>query len=1340
MAARAVEDVAARAELGDLLTELRKRSGKSVRDLGRAIGIGSSTVSDWCRARTLPFPSQDATFVRLLEQLGVDDPAPWVDALVRVRDGGRRHRRDGTPPYRGLDSFRPQDRDWFFGRDELVERVHKRFRHVVEDGDGPRVLFVVGASGSGKSSVLHAGLVPRLADDGWEAIPVAPGARPLATLASAIAGQSDERPPEGGSVAETGAWLAARAAGSDARPVRTVVIVDQFEELFTMCGDPHERDAFLAALSGLASDPGQRWAVAVGLRIDFYPDLVATGRWAGALQDAQVLVGPMSRPELTAAIVEPARRAGLSVEDALVEQILEDFIPPGSIAGQHDPGSLPLLSHALLETWQHATRGRMTIADYRAAGGIRQAVEDSAEHAFGQLAEAAHTRVRAMFLRLVSIDHNGVATRRAATYDELAGLDTSDGDIEADARTGDDGAGDATDATPATADIAAADTAASADTAGTDGETGEDDDAPSGLAIIEPFVNARLVTAQESTVEIAHEALLAAWPRLRRWVDDDREGILLRRRVSDATQVWLDHDRDPSALAQGARLAAMQHAARGEARRHLNRDECAFLAASARRAAHEERARRRRARRLRLLAAATTVLALLAGSLAVVASRQRADAVAARDDALSRQLAVSGEALRDTDPTLAAHLAIAGYRTAPTSQARSALLEAADLPFTTRYVGGPGPTAIDASSGDGVVAASNSVDGTVQLFTQRDGGLDRRGVIELEDREIDVYALALTPDEGVLAVGDTAPEINLWDVTDLDAPRRIAGPLDGPTGPIQRLDITSDGSELAASGDGDGIFRWDISDPERPRPLRTIPSDTVSWGLAYSPDGTRLAFGQDTGQVRIWDLDPRPREVGRVRIGAREIYTIAFSPDGDTLAAGAQNGELHAWDVTSPASPHELPVPQNTFRSWVNLAAFSPDGRYLVAGSSDAALRVWNTSDWTVAGELPHPAPLTQAAFTHGGDVLVTAAADGVARLWDLAAALPPAMDARVFSLTFSADGTRLAGFSGADTGVWDVSDPDHPKRIVDVTSPDADAPFSGSGDMSLDGDLLAQGGVDGRVHLVDITDPSSPAFVGGQLGGSDALVEQAAFDTDGTLLAAASDDGSVRIWDVRNPRRPRPTAVLHDTEQIMLNVAWSPAAPLLAANSADGYTYLYDVDDPDEPRLVSRLDGFDSESYATAFAPDGNTLAVGGSDTIVLLWDVHDPAHPERLGEPITGPPSRIYDLAFGPSGSSGSDGTTLAAAVTDGTAWLWDTSDAHAGRDAIRSAVLGPFDGPAFTVAISPDGSLLAGSGADQQIHLWPTDEGATIEDICARVGDPMTRDEWATHVPDEPYDPPC
>jgi WD40 repeat protein len=1253
-----VEAVTTREELARLLAQQRERSGKSLRALGRAVGSGTSTVGDWCGGRTLPFPGQDAVFVQLLREIGVEDTDPWVDALVRVRAGPRRARREGTPPYRGLDSFRVEDADRFFGRDDLVRETHDRLRELAT-ADATRILVVVGPSGSGKSSLLHAGLVPRLRADGLSVVGFTPGARPAAALDEHLAG------------------------AEDGRLVGLAVVVDQAEELFTECEDAAEREAFVAALARLASPGPGRRVVVVGLRIDFYAHLVATGQLTLPLQHNQVLVGPMSRGELTAAVVEPARQAGFSVDGALVELILHDFIPPGSLAGHHDPGALPLLSHVLLETWHHATRGRMTVDDYRAAGGIRRAVEDSAEHAFGRLPGDQQARARELFLRLVHVDRNSLATRRSATYDELAG-DASGGSGRDRAR-----------------------------------------------ALLEPFVEARLVTAGESSVEITHEALLAAWPRLQGWIEEDRAGVALHRRIREATSVWLDHERDASALARGARLAAMQQWAEGDAARYLNRDERDFLAASAQAEALAEQARRRRTRRLRTLAAAATALGVLAASLAVVAGYQRSEAVGAREESLSSRLAVSSDLQRDNDPTVAAYLAVSGYRAAPTSQARASLFQTDDSPFGTRYTGGPGTTAVAASPGGGLVAAGNAAEGTIQLFTQRDGGLERAGVISLGE-EVVAYAVVLSPDETVLAVGDTTPAVTLWDVSDPEAPNRIGRPLTGPTGPVQRLAITPDGTELAASGQGDGIFRWDVSDPARPAPRPTLPSATTSWGLAYSPDGASLAFGESDGHVRLWALGPAPHEVGLVRIGDREIYTVAFSPDGGRLVAGSNNGEVHLWDVSAPTAPVPLTLPENRFRSRVNSAAFSPDGAHLVAGSSDATLRAWDARDLTPVADLPHPAALTEARFTQDSALLVTGAGDGTTRLWDLAAVIPPHLDARVFGLTFAADGARLAAFSGADTGVWDMADPARPERVAALSAPDPDEPFSGAGDMTLDGRLLVQGTTGGHVHLVDISNPAAPEFVGGPLAASEGvLVEQAAVSADSTLLAVASDDGTVRLWDVDDPRRPRAKAVLQDTNEIMLNVTWSPTAPLLAANSADGYTYLYDVTDADHPERVGRLGGFESESYASAFTPDGRSLAVGGTDTVVILWDVSDPADPERIGEPITGPPSRVYDLSFGPGG------TTLAAAITDGTTWVWDTHDLPG---AVRSAVFGPFDGPSFAVAVSPDGALYAGSGADQQIHLWSSDEQATIDGVCARVGDPLTAEEWSRYVPDEPYEPPC
>jgi transcriptional regulator with XRE-family HTH domain len=496
---RSVVEVSTRAELGELLTNLRRRSTYSLRDLAAVIGSSPSTLSGWCRAENLPFPSQHEVFREMLRTLGVEDTDPWMDALLRVRDGTAGRAARGAPPYRGLESFGPDDADRFFGREALVHEAHERWRSLVVDGGRANLLALVGPSGSGKSSLLQAGLRPRLESDGTRCAVMTPGPTPLDRLDTLVA-EADEAAPH--------------APGQDGQ----VVVVDQLEELFTVCQDPEQRVRFLDRLEELA-DPATPGGVIVSLRIDFYAPLVATGRLVPSLQHAQVLVGPMHRDELLRAIVGPAERVGMSVDDDLVALMLRDFVPSGAIGAHHDAGALPLLSHALLETWQRARRGRMTVADYHAAGGIDGAIERSAEVVYAELTDEQRRLTRQLFLRLVHLQGDTLATRRGATYEELDGL-TSGGD---ESTAAGDGADEST-AVGDGADVVHADLA----------------------DVLERFVDARLVTAHRTTVQITHEALLAAWPRLRTWIEEDRDSLRLHRDLTEAARTWHDSDRDPS--------------------------------------------------------------------------------------------------------------------------------------------------------------------------------------------------------------------------------------------------------------------------------------------------------------------------------------------------------------------------------------------------------------------------------------------------------------------------------------------------------------------------------------------------------------------------------------------------------------------------------------------------------------------------------------------------------------------------------------------------------------------------------------------------------------------------
>ncbi len=1288
----ALEDVTTRAEFGARLTEVRRRSGRTLRELASAIGSSPSTLSGWCRAENLPFPSQDDTFRAMLRELGVEDPDPWMEALLRVRDAAGSRPADAPPPYRGLASFGTADTDRFFGREALLEEVLARFRAQVEDPARPNVVVLVGASGSGKSSLLHAGIAPRLAADGFEVLTMTPGERPRQRLARTLGRDrvpdgvaadvltGDEAPPDVGPEA---------SARAEVAPPHRVLLLDQCEELFTSGAGDQERVGFLAQLEEL-TDPGAAApsAAVLALRIDFYGELVATGHLAVPLQQAQVLVGPMTREEVTRAIVEPARRDGVSVDDELVALLLRDFVPSGSLGSRHDVGALPLLSHALLETWTRSRRGRMTVADYHAAGGLTGAVERSAELAYQRCSDAERELARQVFLRLVNLDPGEITTRRVASLEELEGL------------------------TP-------------------DGIAG--DDAPTQIRdLLDVFVDARLLTAGDGTVEISHEALLTAWPRLRRWIDEDREALRLHRRITEATHLWLANDRDPSLLARGVLLDAMRETIHAGAPLRVTADERRYLDASIDHAEEEARVERRRSRRLRVLATVATLSAVLAGSLALVAAQARSDALTARDAALSRQVALTADRSAASDPSLAAQLAVVGYDIAATPEARATLLDASIDPRASRLLGGPGTSVLDVTADGTLLAVSNAAEATVQLFVTDGGAPARAATVPLAADEAESYALALSPDGQVLAVGDTTASISLWDVGDPTTPTALGEPLAGPSGPIQGLAFAPDGSELAAVGLGDGAFRWDVRDAAAPAPLPLLPSDEITWSITYHPEGGLVAVGDEVGLVGLWDVTGAPRLVAEVTTDGRSVLDVAIAPDGDLLVAGTRGGQVFAWSLDDPADPTAVEVADATFDSWVNAVGIAPDGSMVAAGSSDGALRLWSTGSWEPRQDLPHPAAVTGAVFTEDGATLVSAATDGTARRWDLATSLPANLAGRIWSVGFTDDGTRLAAFSGAETGIWDVTAPASPAPVgVRVATP-ADGPsFSGAGAMSPDGRLLAHGTFSGEVVVYDVRAPDAPVPLGAPLAGSEALVETVAFSPDGSLLAAGGVDTDVRVWRVADLPDAPPVAVLTAPTEIVLNLAWSPTGRYLAAPSADNHVYLFDLADVSAPVALPPLGGFDSEAYGAAFTPDERYLATAGSDAIVLRWDLADPSAPEPVGDPLRGPTGRIFDLAFAP------DGTRLAAAVVDGSAWVWDTADLATPQ---VFAVLGSGTSPLYTLAFDPSGQLLAASGADMRVRLWHLDGSAAIDTVCTGAGDPITEQEWERYLPDRPYAPPC
>jgi WD40 repeat protein/transcriptional regulator with XRE-family HTH domain len=1218
--------IATKADFGRELTRLREARGLAIREVARRTGaagepaIPLASLGDYFAGRHLPNGATLEKILRACEVRAPDVVAAWQDARLRSRRRPGRPAAGGPVPYRGLACFRPEDAAWFFGRGELTELTCRRAAECRAAG---RPLAVVGPSGAGKSSLLRAGLIPALAGDG-EIHLFTPGPDPGGELAKRL--------------------------GDGTLPPGQAVIVDQFEEIFAPGITEANRKAFIEALFAAA----RVTLVAFGLRADFYAQALRYPLLAAALQDGQVVVGPMTAAELREAIVEPARLAKTSVEEALTELLLSELRPQGGRFAL-DPGALPLLSYALLATWDRHRSGTLTVADYLATGGISDAVKNAAEEAFGELGEYGRRAARRLLLRLVWVAQDAPDTRRRVPLAELAATQEE-------------------------------------------------------RLVLDTFVAHRLLTVDDGTVEIAHEALLTAWPELRSWIDDSRADLLIRRRVTEAAHEWEARGRDPGDLLRGGKLAMARSLAVSPAKRaELTATERALLDASLATERADQQARRRVARRLRGLVAGLAAALVLTAGLTGYAFNQRAAAAVQRDLATSRQIATEVERLRGQDPGLAAQLSVAAYDVAQTPQARGALLESSGTPDPTRLAGPGGIVQAVALAPDHRLLAAVDDEGGVWLWD-----LDALAVRPREIARLGApaYAVAFSPDGKVLAVGGATAKVYQFSLADPERPAQT-GTLTGPGNTIYSLAFSPDGGTLAAGSADGNVWLWNGADSHgKALSAGGGPVESVTFG----PGGGLLAAGTADGTVRLWGASGHP--LGRPLTGpSGPVYSVAISPGGGTLAAGSRDSDVYLWDLSSRRPAGTL----TGSTSWVNAVSFSPDGQTLAAGGSDDTVRLWDLATRTVTARFAHPGPVTTVAWD-GQGTLISGAADGDVRLWQVPSPVLPAGSV-VNGVAFAPHGHLLAVASDS-LRLWDpvTHEPFGTAQTVVGAVPEAVAFDPGRPE-------IATGNSDGTVRLWRYGGNGVLAASGAPLRGVAAgQVEAVAFSPDGRLLVSGGDDGTVRLWNVAGP--PRQLAILPAfVKQQVYSVAFSPDGQIMAAGSTSGAIRLWDIADPARPASLATMTGPAGTVYSVAFSPDGRLLAAGSADHDVYLWNVASPRHPVRDGPALAGPASYVYAIAFSP------DGRMLAAGSTDDTVWLWTM----AGTPALYATLTGPAS-YVYTVAFSPDGRTLAAGSADGTVRLWDTSPEAAAAGVCAAAGDPITSQEWTSYVPGVRYVTPC
>ncbi|MEA5526645.1 nSTAND1 domain-containing NTPase [Nodularia spumigena] len=1122
-------------------------------------------------------------------------------------------------PYRGLFAFREEDAHLFFGTEKFTANLVKAVKKK-------RFVAVVGASGSGKSSLVFAGLTPQLRQDPnvqWQIFDFRPGKNPFEALATALVSLRQCCPsvslenilelPKDHTTTRLLELDLAIALEQNHQLLHTILekfvqhefgtrlllIADQFEELYTLCPEPQRQPFLDLLLNAYSFTPA--FTIVLTLRADFYSYALSYRRFSDALQGAVQNLGPMNRKELRRVIEEPAKKMHLGLEAGLTNQLIDEI--------DQQPGHLPLLEFALTQLWSKQQNRLLTHQAYQEIGGVEEALANHAEAVYAQLNEADRQRAQQIFIQLVRLGDETEATRRLTTREEVRL---------------------------------------------------ENWDLVTQLASSRLVVTNRNESTAEETVEIVHEALIRSWGRLEEWLLEDGDFLRWREQLRLAIRQWENNGHDQDALLRGKALTDAQEW-QLQRSQELNTNEIRFIKQSLELRELEVKQQQR----IRKLAISSLVAGLVFSlGLAGFAWLQRQKAQISETKAISSSAESLLNANLEFDGLIASIRAgrrikgtegiDANTRTQVTETLQQSInfvreknrlaehdgilesvsfspdgqfiatasrdktvkiwsLDGKKQPVMLREKTGEGFNSV-AFSPDSTLIATGSWDKTAKIWS-RDGKL----LHTLDKHKEAVLEVAFSPNSQLLATASWDNTVKLW-----SRDGKLLHTLDKHKDKVNSVTFSPDGKLIATVGWDNTMKLWNLDGKE----LRTFTGHKdMIWSVSFSPDGKQIATAGGDRTVKIWNLEGKEL---RTLIGHQNgVNSVIFSPDGKLIATASGDKTVKLWNLEGK----ELETLYGHTDA-VNSVAFSPDGTSIATAGSDRTAKIWRFNSPNSIIVRGHEDEVFDLVFSPNGKYIATASWDKTAKLWSIVGDKLQELrtfkghKGRVNKLSFSPDGQLIATTSWDKTAkLWNLDGTLHKTLIghKDTVwsinfSPDGQLIATASEDKTVklwnrDGELLktlprqssvvnsavfspdgkriATAGWDNTVKIWSI-DGKELKILDGHTSGINNLT----FSRDGKLIASASWDNTVKIWHLDGQK----TQTLEGHKNVVHNVAFSPDGKFIATASGDNTVKIWNLDGKKELRT---LRGYKDAVWSVRFSPDGKTLATGSRHDIVV-WHLY--------------------------------------------------------------------------------------------------------------------------------------